>query len=264
MAMVLGGGTFAREGEQRVFAYAVLASIVLHGALLFVNLQLRSTPKKVTPAPGPIVARLAAPRPVAAPAPVEPESKPRAEEPPPPPPVAKPLPVPAPVAKAAPAAPVVPSRPVPSTPPSEAAKPAVAPPAPVAPSAPSAAPSSPGPVAKADPQPAPTAPTESADAGTLDQYRIAIYAAAKKYKRYPRVAMDNNWEGKVVIRMVIGANTMISSMSIKTSSGQEVLDQAAMETLRKTKPVVPIPSALRGKEFSVDVNFIYNLKDENA
>ena len=93
---------------------------------------------------------------------------------------------------------------------------------------------------------------------------MAIYLAAKKYKRYPRVAMDNNWEGKVVIRMVIGANTMISSMSIKTSSGHDVLDQAAMETLRKAKPLVQIPAGLRGKEFPIDINFIFNLKDENA
>ena len=53
-------------------------------------------------------------------------------------------------------------------------------------------------------------------------------------------------------------------MSIKTSSGHEILDQAALDTIRKAKPLVPIPAALRGREFSLDINFIFNLKDENA
>ena len=92
----------------------------------------------------------------------------------------------------------------------------------------------------------------------------AIYAAAKRYKKYPRVALDNSWEGKAIIHLVIGANGMISSISIKTSSGHEVLDEVALETLKKAKPLVPIPAALRGREFGIDVNFIYSLKDENA
>lgn len=259
MAMVLGSGTFAREGEQRVFAYAVLASIVLHAALLFAGFHLRDTARKVNPTPGPILARLAAPRPVAAPAPVEPAPKPRVEVSPPR--VAKPQPAPVPVAKAAPKAPVVPATPAPTAPSSEAPKPASESSQPAAPNAPTSAPPSPGPVAKADAQPAPSV---AADAGTLDQYRIAIYSAAKRYKKYPRVALDNNWEGKVVVRMVIGANMMISSISIKTTSGHEVLDQAAIETIKKTKPLVAIPDALRGREFSLDINFIFNLRDENA
>jgi protein TonB len=257
MASVLGGGTFTREREQRVFAYAMLASIVLHGALLFVNFQFRDPAKKSNPAPGPIVARLVAPQPVAAPAPApDPEPpRPRAEELPQP--ARKPPPVP--IAKAAPSAPVVPATPAPTAPASEAPRPESAPPA--APSVPSSAPPSPGPVAKADPQPA---PAEIADKGNRDQYRLAIYEAARKYKKYPRVALDNNWEGKAVIRLVIGANGMIASISIKTSTGHEILDQAALDTLRKAKPLVPIPAALRGREFDIDINFIYSLKDENA
>ena len=37
MAAVLGGGAFAREGGQRVFALAMLASLALHAALLFAD-----------------------------------------------------------------------------------------------------------------------------------------------------------------------------------------------------------------------------------
>ena len=256
--MVLGGGTFSREGEQRVFAYAVLASIVLHAVLLFAGFQLRDPVRKSPPIPGPIIARLMESRPAAAPAPAAPAAKPLAARPAPPPPrVAAPQPVPVPLAKAAPTAPLIAATPLPA---GEAPPPAADSPASAAPAAPS---SSPGPIARSEAQPAPV-PAEAADAGTLDQYRIAIYSAAKRYKKYPRAATDNGWEGRVVIRLVIGANTMINSMSIKTSSGHEILDQAALDTIRKAKPLVPIPAALRGREFSLDINFIFNLKDENA
>jgi len=118
-----------------------------------------------------------------------------------------------------------------------------------------------------EPQPGGTAPQPSRsaeDAGTIEQYRFAIIAAAKRYKRYPRVAMDNNWEGTAVVRMVIGADGMIASLSVKTASGHEILDQQALDMIRKAKPLTPIPSALRGKSFSVEVPVIFNLKEGGA
>ena len=128
-SMAIGAGqrhVHAREGEQRVFAYAVLASIVLHAALLFANFPHRDAASKSNPAPGPILARLVTPRPLAAPAPVEAAPRPRAEEPAAIPAVAKPQPAPIPAAasKAAPKAPVVPATPAPTAPSSEDAKPA--------------------------------------------------------------------------------------------------------------------------------------------
>ena len=58
-------------------------------------------------------------------------------------------------------------------------------------------------------------------------------SAARRYKRYPRIAMDNNWEGKVEVRMVVGANGMISSITIRSGTGHEVLDQQALDMIRK-------------------------------
>ncbi len=86
--------------------------------------------------------------------------------------------------------------------------------------------------------------------------------AARRYKKYPRVAMDNNWEGKVEVRMVIGANGMIASISVRSGTGHEILDQQALDMIRKAKPLAPIPAALRGKEFTVDLPVIFSLKDE--
>jgi protein TonB len=111
--------------------------------------------------------------------------------------------------------------------------------------------------------PAPAA-SEASDPATLGQYRIALITAAKRYKRYPRVAIDNNWEGQTDIRMVIGADGGIASMSIRKPSGYEVLDQQALEMIRKAKPLAPIPASLRGKGFTVDIPVLFSLKEETG
>jgi protein TonB len=57
---------------------------------------------------------------------------------------------------------------------------------------------------------------------------------------------------------------MLTSVSVKTGSGHEVLDQQALEMFKRATPLVPIPSALRGKEFSIELRAIYNLRDQDS
>ena len=247
--------------QDRAFHYALLFSLALHGVLLFSISGLRDSATRVAP-PGPIIARLVEP-PAAPPAatprtePVAPQAQ---EKPPPPPPAVKPVPSakPRPLARAEPKKPAK-APPPPSAPAPDAA--AEAPPSVPAPSAPPAPAAPPAAVAKVDPAPAAAPP---ADAGSLAQYRLQVISAARKYKRYPRVAMDNNWEGDVVVRMVIGANGMISALSVKSSSGHEVLDQQALEMFKRAKPLVQIPAALRGREFTIELRAIYSLKDQDS
>ena len=118
-------------------------------------------------------------------------------------------------------------------------------------------------MARIDPQPGP--PAQSApDTGALDIYRLELMQMARKYKRYPRAAMDNNWEGRVVVRMVVGANGMISSISVATSTGHELLDKQALDMIQKAKGGVLIPPALRGREFTLEIPVIYSLKDQDS
>ncbi len=85
-------------------------------------------------------------------------------------------------------------------------------------------------------------------------------AAAGRYKRYPASAVEKGWQGKVEVRMVIGANGRLAGASIKTSSGHEILDHQAIDMLRKGKTLVQIPASLRGREFSLDVPVIFKLR----
>jgi len=68
----------------------------------------------------------------------------------------------------------------------------------------------------------------------------------------------------VEVQMVIGANGMIASASIKSGSGHEILDNQALDMLKKGKTTVPIPASLRGREFTIVVPIIFSLDNPNA
>ena len=235
--------------QNRVFHYALVASLVLH-ALLFLSVpDFLDRAQRAAASVPPIIARLMAPEPVPAP-PAPPAAEPPPPEkakkkPAPPPVVAKPAPVPEP----APAAPSPQPAPAPV-----AAAPAV-PAAPAAPPAPPAAPAAPpGPVASSPPVP---------DEQSADRYRMELIAALARMIKdsYPQQARDNNWEGDVLLGVVVRANGNVS-ISVKRSSKFRVLDAGAVAALRQAVEEVPVPPALRGREAPLkDLMVQYRLED---
>jgi protein TonB len=133
-----------------------------------------------------------------------------------------------------------------------------APPAAAAPPAPPAAAATSAPSVVAIAPPASPAPEPAA---LLARFRQDLLAAAVRYKRYPRVAMDNGWTGDVVLRVDVDPSGAVTAIRVERSSGHEILDGQALEMFRRAAPDVVVPAALRGKAFSVDVRAIYNLRD---
>jgi protein TonB len=238
--------------QNRVLNYAVLASIVLHGALLS-SVPQRERMRMAEPPP--LVARLveapAPPPPAVAPAPPR-AVAPALQE------AVKPAPRPKraarkPIAKApTPQAPMPvfeanPEAPQPEVSETQAAAPAAAqaePPTVIARTEPAA-----------EPRP---------DQASVAQYRLQLISAARKFKSYPRVAMENNWEGDVVVRMAFGGNGTLAGLSVESSSGYKVLDQQALEMFKRAAAAVFVPPALHGREFSFEVRAVYNLKERDA
>ncbi len=85
---------------------------------------------------------------------------------------------------------------------------------------------------------------------------------ARRYKKYPRIAQDNNWEGRVELRIAIGEDGAISSLSVKKGSGRAVLDDEAQAMIRTAKSKATIPGALRGKAFIIGIPVDFFLKEE--
>jgi TonB family protein len=105
---------------------------------------------------------------------------------------------------------------------------------------------------------------QAPDAGTLAQYRITVLGAARRFKQYPDIAIENNWHGKVEVRMMIDSSGEISAMDVRTSAGHAVLDRHALEIIERAKATAPIPPALRGREFIVDIPVEFLLREPGA
>jgi len=248
--------------EERALLWCVLVSIALHALVL---LGMSWGPAPAPPAKTLLVLTATlAPFAAAPHAPVQPPQSKFAPQAP-----SEPVSAPRP-ALTRPAA-----SPAPAAQSTAPAEPARAPQAESATTAPGSAASSMQPAApvqaKAAPQAPAGIPTEAgaksgneADTGTLEQYRLALIVATRRYKRYPAIALEKGWQGRVEVRMVIGANGMVASASIKTGSGHEILDNQALDMLKKGKTTVPIPASLRGREFSIDVPVIFNLDNPNS
>jgi TonB family protein len=117
------------------------------------------------------------------------------------------------------------------------------------------------------PQPAPSSPAPATAPGaeppetvSRDQYRLQLIGEARRHKRYPPLARENNWQGDVLVAVSVGANGR-ASVNVKASSGYEVLDRQALEMFGQAARSVPVPPALRGRPFALDVRAVYGLED---
>ena len=260
MAAGSAHGAAWQDGARRALEYALAASLALHVLALLSFPSLPSLSMRPAPPEPPLEARLT---------PLQPAEPPK----PPPPPAPVPTPVepkpiePKPTEQKA----VEPKRRAPARPaqeePPPAAEPAPLPaPAPAPAPAPVAAPPPPRaqPSVSAARPPAPPAPRAAArpDAASLAaRYRSAIMLQAARYKRYPRFARDNGWEGRVEVRLAIGADGAVASIGAAGGSGYAILDRQALEMVRSAQRATTIPEGLRGKPFSVDIPVIFSLRD---
>ena len=108
-------------------------------------------------------------------------------------------------------------------------------------------------VAKAAPT---TTPSPRADYGWV---RDALWRRIVEMKHYPSQARLNHLEGKVILRAVIKSDGHLGDLTIKESSGHRLLDEAAMEVIRRICPV-PLKHALGRPEVVVMIPIDYRLE----
>ena len=228
--------------DNRAFHYALGASLALHAAVLFTMPEFVDTARRAASIPPQIIARLMEPAPPA-PEPVPPVEEPRIEP-------ARPKPK---AAKPRAERPIAVERPAPVAPPAPERAPEPAPAAPAPP-----------PVAALEPPrasaPAPAVAHPAPESLSRDQYRVQLIDEARRHKRYPPLARENNWQGDVRVGVTIGANGR-PTVTLQGSSGFDVLDRQALEMFTQAARAVPLPPALRGKEFTLEVRAIYGLED---
>lgn len=75
----------------------------------------------------------------------------------------------------------------------------------------------------------------------VSNYPGKIVSRLRRALRYPREAQRQRIRGEVHVGFVVSGNGQVGSVRVVRSSGTDVLDRAAMETVRRAAPFPPIP-----------------------
>ncbi len=90
------------------------------------------------------------------------------------------------------------------------------------------------------------------------RYEQLIVAWLEKHKRYPRRARRLRIEGEGLLRIRIGRDGHARHVALERSTGNRLLDRAALEMARRANPFPPFPEQdlRREREFLVPVAFL--------
>ena len=94
----------------------------------------------------------------------------------------------------------------------------------------------------------------------IESYSSLLANAIAKYKQYPKIAQMRGWQGTVIVDLEIDTKGAVISIKIKKSSTYEVLDNEALEMIKKASPFPAPPESLRGKNFNVLVPISFKLE----
>ena len=103
---------------------------------------------------------------------------------------------------------------------------------------------------------------ESNIAGYLDDWKRRIEAVGAEY--FPELGTLEGLTGSPTLEVAISASGDLSEVIIRRSSGSAVLDQAALDILRRASPFEPFPEAIRGDYDSLRFAYKWLFAEEIA
>ncbi len=141
--------------------------------------------------------------------------------------------------------------------------PANQPPVPIVPTAPTSTStdSAPAETVTATAATAQTVHSEEADPNEAWQgYGQMLYEMASKNKAYPQIAIRRRLQGRVKVSARFNMGKLVELTLLEPGSGYQVLDNAALEMLRKAVSALPIKGQLEKKSFTIIVPVDFKLE----
>ena len=86
-----------------------------------------------------------------------------------------------------------------------------------------------------------------------------MICAMKRHRFYPSYAQKREWTGQVGLRADFSEQGDLVEVKVLRSSNYPLLDEAAVETLRKAQADIAMPPRLLGQRFSIEQTMIYEL-----
>lgn len=107
--------------------------------------------------------------------------------------------------------------------------------------------------------PTPDRPADGVDAEGLRSYRMALAREARRFKRYPRPALEAGWAGMAEVTVAVSPVGAAGDAHISRSSGHLILDEAALEMMARALATTAVPPVLLGQAFAVSLPVVFEL-----
>ena len=93
----------------------------------------------------------------------------------------------------------------------------------------------------------------------LRQFLALIRKKIESRKKYPMSARNAGIEGRSEVKITILRDGQLEKVEIIDSSGSEILDNAALESVREANPFPPIPSNLRRDKIEMSIYLTFKI-----
>jgi protein TonB len=110
------------------------------------------------------------------------------------------------------------------------------------------------------PPPEPPKPSDENLDAARGFYSGQLTREIAKHRQYPKIAQMRGWQGEVQLELHLDGNGNVLSSRISIPSGHDVLDQQALEMVKKAAPFPAPPDVLRGRTFNILVPVSFRLE----
>jgi protein TonB len=111
------------------------------------------------------------------------------------------------------------------------------------------------------PQPSTPKVDEASQNRLLLTYGQSISKEIKRYQKYPPTAQRRGWEGTAEVLLQIAADGKVTGITLGKSSGHSMLDDEALDMVRRASPLPQAPPDLRGRALVVTVPIVFKLQN---
>ena len=108
----------------------------------------------------------------------------------------------------------------------------------------------------------PAASQAGIDGEGMRQYRLSLAVAARRFKHYPALALDRGLRGRAEVRVAIAANGLQAPPQLLSSSGHDLLDEAALEMIARAVQATRLPQQLQGQAFALQLPVLFEIDGE--
>ncbi|MGQ9608327.1 MAG: energy transducer TonB [bacterium] len=93
----------------------------------------------------------------------------------------------------------------------------------------------------------------------LKEYANYVRNKIESKKRYPIIARNMGIEGRVKVKLVISKDGNLEKIDILESSGYEILDETAIQSIRDAAPFPPIPEEIKKNKLELSIYMTYEI-----